>query len=559
MLNRLSIRNIALIDKSDVEFDAGFSALTGETGAGKSILIESVGFVLGDRSSRESIRTGAQKASVEAEFELASDSPALRYLRERELDNGESLIVFRELSLSGRNVCRINGTLVSAAELKTLGALLVDLHGQHSHQQLLDPETHIRFIDAFSGDPNGILKQVAAAREDAIRLHREWKQLTATLSQRMQRIDMLRLQIAQIDRVDPKEGEEEELDTRRNVLRNAETITDGLNTAYEALFGDGGALSALSEARDSLQRIGAFDPSYREMYDRTDEPYYTIEDVAYALRDARSAFFYDPDELESIENRLHTLQSLKRKYGASAAEIIAYREAIGKELALLTDGDQQADAKEREYRDALRRFEQLADRLSAVRKEAAKRLCEATLSELRDMGMPNAKFETAFSRVPAEELSENGVDAVEFLLSANRGEPVKPLMKVASGGEISRIMLAMKIALSDADRIETLIFDEIDTGISGQVANAVARKMHTLSKRHQVLCVTHLPQIAAHADTQYVASKVSDASTTRSSTRRLSEDERAAELARIMGSDASDGEAIAHAKRLLLDAERDAV
>lgn len=556
MLNRLSIQNIALIDKSEVMFDSGFSALTGETGAGKSILIESVGFVLGDRSSRESIRTGAAKATVEAEFTLAADSPALAYLRQQELDDGNSLIVYRELSQSGRNVCRVNGTLVSAAELKTLGAHLVDLHGQHAHQALLDPETHIRFIDVYAKDPEHLAEQVAAAREETLRLLREWKQLESSLAQRMQRIDMLRFQIAEIDRFDPKDGEEEELDARRNVLRNAETITEGLNAAYESLFGDGGVLTGLSEARDALTDIGRFDPAYRELSDRTDESYYTLEDVAYALRDARASFTYDPEELESIESRLASLQTLKRKYGASIAEILSYRQRIGEELALLADGDNQAEAKAQRYRASLAQFASLAKRLSDCRKAAAKRLCDAALREMRDMGMPNARFETAFREIPAETLSENGVDEVEFLLSANHGEPVKPLLKVASGGEISRIMLAMKIALSDADRVETLIFDEIDTGISGLIANAVARKMYELSKRHQVLCVTHLPQIAAYADAQYVASKESDATTTRSNTRRIPASERAAELARIMGSESSDEEALAHAKRLLADAEK---
>lgn len=556
MLKRLQIHNVALIDKSDIEFDAGFSALTGETGAGKSILIESVSFVLGDRASRESIRTGTAKASVEAEFTLAADSPATAYLRERELDDGDSLILYRELSQSGRNVCRINGTLVTASELKDLGALLVDLHGQHAHQSLLDETTHLSLIDAYSDNENRLLGRVRDARETALRLQREWKQLQSSLSARMQRIDMLQFQKAEIDRFDPKEGEEAELDIRRNVLRNAETITDGMNAAYEALFGDSGTLATLSDARSALTRIGRYDPAYAELASRAESSYYELEDVAYALRDAQASFAYDPEELEQIESRLAALQALKRKYGATETEILGYRERITEELALLTDGDNQADAKEKAFRKALQEFGELAKQLSAQRRQAAKRLCEAALQQMKDMGMPHAQFETSFRTIPVEELSENGIDEAVFLLSANRGEPPKPLSKVASGGEISRIMLAMKIALSDADRIETLIFDEIDTGISGLVANAVARKMRELSKRHQVLCVTHLPQIAAHADAQYVVSKVSDDLATRSRTRRLEASERAAELARIMGSGAEGAEAIAHARRLLDEAGR---
>ena len=556
MLNRLKIHNVALIDKSDIEFDAGFSALTGETGAGKSILIESVGFILGDRASRDSIRTGAAKASVEAEFTLSEDSPALAFLRDRALEDELSLVVYRELSVNGRNVCRINGTMVSASELTDLGTLLVDLHGQHAHQSLLDATTHLRLIDAFSKDPAHLIDRLEQTRAEALRLQREWKQLQSSLSQRMQRIDMLRFQKAEIDRFDPRDGEEEELDTRRNVLQNAETITDGLNTSYDAIFGDGGVLASLSEAKTSLSKIGRYDSAYADLANKTEEAYYELEDVAYALRDARSSFSYDPEELDRIESRLAALQNLKRKYGASIREILAYRDRIAEELELLLDGDQQAEAKEQAFRKACAEFESIAIALSKQRKEAAQKLCEIVLKQMQDMGMPGARFETSFREVPASQLSETGIDEAEFLLSANRGEPVKPLAKVASGGEISRIMLALKIALSDADRIDTMIFDEIDTGISGLIANTVAKKMRELSKRRQVLCVTHLPQIAAHADVQYVVNKISDETSTRSSTHRLSEEERPAELARIMGSKMDDAEAIAHAKRLLSEAKQ---
>ncbi len=513
--------------------------------------------MLGDRASRESIRTGASKASVEATFLLEPDSPAKDWLKAHELDDGEELILYRELSLSGRNVCRINGTLVSASELKNIGMLLVDLHGQHAHQSLLDNTTHIRLIDAYFGDSDGLAAETEAAREDALRLQKELSLLKTSVAERMQRIDMLQFQKNEIDRAALVSGEEEEMETRRNVLRNAEQIMDGLNTAYDALFGDGGVLSSLSDAREALQEIGPYDAGYRDLSQRTDDSYYTLEDVAYSLRDAKKDFVFDPDELESIESRLAMLQNLKRKYGATVDEILSYRDRIAEELHLLTDFDNQLETKETAYQDALQRFHTAAEKLSARRKKTAQKLCEAAVRQMKDMGMPHAQFETSFMPIPYTELSENGVDAVEFLLSANRGEPVKPLTKVASGGEISRIMLAMKIALSDADRIGTLIFDEIDTGISGMVANAVAKKMRELSKRHQILCVTHLPQIAAHADVQYVASKVSDAYSTRSSTRRLSEAERAQELARIMGSGMEDTAALNHAQKLLLEAKSD--
>lgn len=556
MLTRLQISNIALIDKSDIEFDAGFSVLTGETGAGKSILIESVSFVLGDRASRESIRTGASKASVEAEFVLTEGSPADEYLKSRNMDDGQHLILYRELSMSGRNVCRINGTLVTASELKELGSLLADLHGQHEHQSLLDSSTHIHLIDAFSADSKNLQREVSNARAEALRLREELNQLRMDVSARMQRIDQLNYQIMEIDRVAPVDGEEDELETRKNILRNAEAITDGLNRAYDALFAENGALSSMTVAREALQTIGIYDPEYRKMSDQTDESYYTIEDVAYSLRDARAGFSYDPSELELIESRLAAIQNLKRKYGSSIHDILEYREKISKELSLLNDSDNQIEIKEKAFQDALKAFSLRAERLSECRKSNAHILCETAVNQMKDMGMPNARFETEFRRIPDMDLSENGIDNVEFLLSANKGEPVKPLTKVASGGEISRIMLALKIALSNADRIDTLVFDEIDTGISGMVANSVGRKMLELSQNHQVLCVTHLPQIAAYADKHYIALKTSDEISTRSTTIRLDRSQRAEELARIMGSGSKEKEAVAHAFRLLEEADK---
>jgi len=556
VLTRLQVTNIALIDKSDIAFDAGFSVLTGETGAGKSILIESVSFVLGERASRESIRTGAEKASVEATFLLSPDSPVQSYLRQQQLDNGDELVLYRELSLSGRNVCRVNGTLVGTAELKTVGDLLVDLHGQHAHQSLLNPETHLALIDAYAkSDSDGLKSRTEEARQAALKAKRDLDLLKNGLLERERRIDALRFQIREIDAVAPVDGEEEQLEADRLRMRNAETIVEGLNTAYDALFAEGGALSTLTDARDALNRIGAYDEDYRRLSERTDDAYYSIEDVAYELRDSRDAFRYDPSLLEQTESRLAALQNLKRKYGATIAEILAYREKIGEEYQLLNDGENRVDALEKAYQTAVDSFGKLAKQLSDRRKSAAQKLMKETVSELAEMGMPHAVMETAFTELPKETLSETGIDEAAFLLSANRGEPVKPLVKVASGGEMSRIMLAMKAALSDADRIETLIFDEIDTGISGMVANAVAEKMRALGRKHQVLCVTHLPQIAAYADTQYVAYKYSDAEKTHSVTRRLTEGERPKEIARIMGSGEDDAAAMEHAKRLLKSAK----
>ena len=556
MLTRLQVANIALIDKSDIVFDAGFSVLTGETGAGKSLLIESVSFVLGERASRDSIRTGAEKASVEACFLLSADSPVREYLTQQQLDNGDELVLYRELSLSGRNVCRVNGTLVSTAELKTIGDLLVDLHGQHAHQSLLNPETHLALIDAYAkSDADGLKTRMEEARQAALNAERDLNILKNGLRERERRIDMISYQLREIDAISPVDGEEEHLEADRLRMRNAETIVEGLNAAYDALFADGGALSTLTDAREALNRIGEYDEAYRKMSEQTDDAYYAIEDVAYELRDSRDAFRFDPALLEQTESRLASIQNLKRKYGSTIADILAYREKIENEYRVLNDGENRVEELEQAYRDAVDSFGVLAEKLSERRKAASKQLMRETVKELNEMGMPHAAMETEFTPIPKEQLAETGIDTAAFLLSANRGEPVKPLIKVASGGEMSRIMLAMKAALSEADHIETLIFDEIDTGISGMVANAVAKKMRALGRRHQVLCVTHLPQIAAHADAQYVAYKYSDAEKTHSITRRLTESERPREIARIMGSGDDDATAMEHAKRLIAAAK----
>lgn len=552
MLTRLQVNNIALIDKSDIAFDAGFSVLTGETGAGKSILIESVSFVLGERASRESIRTGADKASVEATFLLSADSPVRPYLTAQQLDGGDELVLYRELSTGGRNVCRVNGTLVGTAELKAVGDLLIDLHGQHAHQSLLNPDTHLQLIDAYARiDADGLFTRMHVAREAALKAESDLKILKNGLSERERRLDMLRFQLHEIDAVSPVDGEEEQLEADLKKMRNAEAITEGLNAAYDAIFAEDGALSRLSDAREALNRIGEYDEAYRRMSERTDEAYYSIEDVAYELRDGRDAFRFDPELLEQTESRLAAIRNLKRKYGATIAEILAYREQIENEYRVLGDGENRIDALTKAYHDAVEAFGALAQQVSDRRKKAAAVLMRETVKELNDLGMPHAQMETQFTSIPKEQLSETGVDTVAFLLSANRGEPMKPLIKVASGGEMSRIMLAMKAALSDADRIETLIFDEIDTGISGMVANAVAEKMRALGRRHQILCVTHLPQIAAFADAQYVAYKFSDEQKTHSVTRRLTAAERPKEIARIMGSGETDAAAMEHAKKLL--------
>ncbi len=557
MLNRLQISHIALIDKLDIRFDAGFSALTGETGAGKSILIEAVTFVLGDRASRESIQTGEQKATVEAAFTISPSCAAALYLKEQELYDGEELTLYRELSQSGKNVCRVNGTLVSAAELGKIGDLLVDLHGQHQHQQLLNPKTHVGLLDAFAhSDADGLLTRMRQARSAAVKAANDLAALRQDAAERARRLDVLRYQMQEIDQAALEDGEEDALSADKARIRNAQAIETGLNTAYDALYGDDGALARISAARHALEGIAGYREDWAQARQSTDDAYYALEEVAFSLRDAIADFSFDPDALEKIEERLYLISQLKRKYGADVAEIRRYRAEIEKEHALLDNSEEHIQELTQAHEQALHTFSEAAAALSLRRKDAASALETAIVENLGQMGMQNAAFSARFTPVAPDALHQQGIDDVEFYLSANPGEPEKPLAKVASGGEVSRIMLAFKVALAGADEIDTLVFDEIDTGISGLVANAVAKKMRLLSREHQVLAVTHLPQIAAHADAQYLVYKESDQTAAHTHVKPLSEEERVVEIARIMGSPMNDEPAIRHAAELLRQAQR---
>ena len=555
MLRHLTISNIALIDKLSLDFEEGFSALTGETGAGKSILIEAVGLALGERAYRESIRTGAQKGSVEALFTVQEGTPAAEYLLEHELYDGEEVVLYRELYMSCKSVCRINGTLVSAAELKTVGDLLVDMHGQHAHQSLLNDKTHLGLLDAFAeSDRDGLLTRMQQERRQALDARSAREKLQSSLKERARRLDVIAYELKEIDSAQLQPGEEEQLETRKKQLQNFAAIEENLQAAYDALYEEQGALNQISEAKRCLSALGEYGEEYQAAAQQTEEAYYSLEDVAYSLRDALNGLSFDPNALDEIESRLYQIEQLKRKYGANIEEILEYGETLRAEQAELLGGEDRLTELEQAEQAAISAFTADARLLSERRKAGANRLKQAIEANLKDMGMPFASFSAGFSPLSPEDLSENGVDEMSFLFSANKGEPEKPLVRVASGGEISRVMLAFKAALSHADAIDTLIFDEIDTGISGLIANSVAKKMQELSRAHQLLCVTHLAQIAARADRQYYIYKETLGESTRSAVKPLSEAERPAELARIMGS-VNDPLAIQHARNLLRSAK----
>jgi len=564
LLRQLTINNVALIDQQFIEFPKGFSVMTGETGAGKSIIIEALNFVLGERASKELVKSGEQKAAVEAVFAVMEGDPAAEILVEQgvECQDGE-LTLYREFSLSGKTVCRANGTLINTGTLKEIGDALVDIHGQHAHQSLLDPKRHIVLLDRFAGnDAQETKARVAQAYKKASAAKKELAAAQYNEQERERRCDLLRYQINEIESAALNDGEEEELEERRSLLQNAQAVMEGLEGAGEALNGGeddgGGALDALSVALRMLDGIARFHSDYAQLAEKLHALYYDLEDAGYTLRDYRNDFSFEPGMLDEIETRLELLSTLKRKYGANIKEILAYRDESAAELDRIENAEERREQLQAEYDAAKIAYEQLADELTALRKNAADRLAERLLPELNDLGMPHAAFEVAFERLKGEIPSANGVDSVEFLLSTNRGEPVKPLAKVASGGELSRIMLSFKSVLADLDGIPTMVFDEIDSGISGQIGTALAVKMRQIAKNHQVLCITHLPQIAAYANVQYLVYKEESGEKTRSTARKLEEYERAAEIARIMGSAGTDRVALEHAQRLIDAANMDA-
>lgn len=557
MLRQLTISNVALIDQQFIEFHSGFSVMTGETGAGKSIIIEALNFVLGERASRELVKSGEQKASVEAVFALAEGESVRDVLAEQGIDcEGGELTLYREFTLAGKNVCRANGTMISAGVLKEIGDALVDIHGQHAHQSLLDPKKHILLLDRFAGRETLELKaRVGEAYRRASEAKRQLSAAQFNEQERARRCDLLSYQINEIDAARLTNGEEEQLEEQRGLLQNAQAVMEGLEGAGGALSGDGaesqGALEALSVALKLLDGISRFRAEYAQLDEKLHALYYDLEDAAYSLRDLRNDFSFEPGMLDEIETRLDLISTLKRKYGASISDVLAYREKCAKELELISTAEERRGQLQADYDAAKSVYDALAAELTSQRKLAAERLTQRLLPEFADLGMPGAAFEAAFTPLSGELPSAIGADGVEFLLSTNRGEPVKPLSKVASGGELSRIMLSFKSVLAELDGIPTMVFDEIDSGISGQIGTAVAVKMRQIARNRQVLTITHLPQIAAYANQQYYVYKEESGGRTRSSARMLAEGERAGEIARIMSGASADPAALEHARRLI--------
>lgn len=560
MLQSLYLENIALIEKLGIELFPGFNVLTGETGAGKSIIIDAVNFVLGERTSRDLIRNGAARAKVEAVFNLNEGDAAFAALDALGIEyDGNELILSRELSAAGRNACRVNGTLVPVASLKSVSDTLVDIHGQHEHQALLDAENHISYLDAYChAESLPIIEKIDAivSRRNELMLKRNSG--FSSQREREREMDMLRYQIEEIASANLEAGEEERLNAEKTVLLNAERIRTALETAHMALSGaeEGSALSAIDTARRSMRDIAALNKDYEALGDKIEELYYAAEDISFALRDTGENVESDMQRLEEIEQRLKLISDLKRKYGRTVEDVIDFGKDAETKLnelenaeALAAELDAKLDKLKAEYNVA-------ADELSKVRRAAGDRLKRDVLNELKDLGMAKAMFDVALSDASGGEPRKGGRETAEFMLSANPGEPLKPLEKVASGGELSRIMLCFKSIFADNDRVPTLIFDEIDTGISGRTAAVVGEKMLGIAKKHQVICVTHLAQIAALAEAHLMVRKYDDGKNTFVETRQLNEEEKVQRIAQMMDGESDSPSALTHARELIARADK---
>ena len=531
MLSLLHIENIAVIERSDITFDRGFNVMTGETGAGKSIVIDAISAVLGDRAYRDMIRTGTTKAAVQAIF---TDVPEYDWFQEHGVTYDPETVIQREIHMDGRNICRVNGTLVSVSILRKLGLKLIDIHGQHDSASLFDEANHLRFLDDYA-ENTSLREEYFKQYHQVLDIRNQIDSLTMDEGEKLRRMETLKYQIAEIEKASLRPGEDDELEARRKILQNAEKISDAINDATESLYGGeetDGASALLMNAERSLARIVKYDEGLSALHERIADLMYQVQDAAEELRDVRDDLSYSADELDQIESRLDVIHRLRRKYGATCEEILNYLEQAKQELDAIEFADDSLERLKKKLKSAEKAAWDAAFALRNSRVESAKLLSERILQELSQLDMPKVQFSCEFTQL---ELTANGADAVAFYLSANAGEALKPLSKVASGGELARIMLAMKNVLAEHDQVSTLIFDEVDTGVSGRAAQKVAEKLHSVARNKQVLCVTHLPQIAAMADTHMLIAKTEREGRTYTTVAPLDLEGRKMELARIIG------------------------
>lgn len=554
MLKSFYVKNYALIDELRVEFGSGLNIITGETGAGKSILIDAMSLMLGERATTEVIRRGEEKAIVEGIVGMTEQKTLRALLAERDIDADDELILRREISTRGQSRCFINDSPVPVSVLKEVGDLLVDLHGQHEHQSLLRMETHIDFLDDFGG-LDGLVKEFREAYDTLKKLFAEREELSQQEKQLKERRDLYEFQMKEIDAVSPLPGEEEALESELRILENAEKLFETTSRLYQTLYeGEQALYDQLVLVRNQLEDLAAIDKSFEEAKKECASVVAVISEVTKFIQSYNSKIEFNPERLEQIRERLGRLSLLKKKYGGSVDSIIQHREKIGAEFALAENFEKEIAKLNERIEQARKECSDVAQRLSTKRQELVPRINKSVAGELAKLGIANAKFDVVITNTPVGkengeearqkafvklgrefyEATPKGIDAVEFFLSTNIGEDPKPLAKVASGGEISRIMLALKTILAKSERLPLLIFDEIDVGVSGRIAQAVGKSLKALSQFHQVIAITHLPQIAGLADHHFVVEKVEEKKRTTTRIRKLSDEERVEEVARLM-------------------------
>lgn len=565
MLKSLEIKNYALIEELCVKFDSGLNIITGETGAGKSIIIDALSLALGERADSEVVRKGAEKAIVETVFGTAGNKKLQALLAENEIEWSDELILRREVSAKSQSRCFINDSPATLALLKEVGDLLVDLHGQHEHQSLLRTDTHIDLLDDFGG-LDGLRGEFYAAYLQACTTRDELESLRAQERQLQEKRELYEFQIKEIDSVGPRAGEEEDLEGELRILENAEKLFEATSQLYTALYeGENAVHDQLVLARNTLEDLATIDKSFEEAKTECTSAVAIVNELAKFIQQYNSKVEFNPERLEHIRERLGHLSLLKKKYGGSIDAILAHRERIGREFALAENFDSAIAQYQEHFEKERRAASEVAQRLSGKRREVAKKVNNSIVAVLAELGIQNAQFETTIENRKANderraivklgkdiyETTPKGIDFAEFHISTNIGEDPKPLAKVASGGEISRIMLAMKTILAKSDRLPLLIFDEIDVGVSGRIAQVVGKSLKNLSQFHQVIAITHLPQIAALADTHYIVEKIEDGERTFTRMRKLELDERVREVATLMSGKEVTKAGLAGAKELM--------
>lgn len=534
MLTQLHIENIAVIEKADISFCAGLCVLTGETGAGKSIIIDSINMLLGSRVNKDIIRSGCKKAYVSACFDQ-NFTPICYKLFNKfglEIEEDGTILIQRELSIDGRSVARINGRQVTLSILKTIGCELITIHGQQDNQALLDASSHIKYLDAFAKNEQ-VLHSYQAAFKHVCKLKKSIETLNLDEQEKAHKLDLLQYQIHEIEQADIKIDEDNRLDAKRKILYNAEKITETFTFLNDLLSeGEYNIHDMLAQAKIKIREIASFSSEFEQIYDRYENLYEEMSDIIESLRDISESFHYDKAELDAIEDRLDLIRTLKRKYGQNISDINAYLDSAKREFAEISLSEKQLDKLEKELALAEINLIKEAENLTTARKEASELLKKQIIDELSFLEMKDVRFDV---KITHKDPKSDGMDSVEFLLSSNIGEELKPLSEIASGGELSRIMLSIKNVLADADNIQTLIFDEIDTGVSGRAAQKIGMKLKDMSIKKQVIIITHLAQIASYANTHYLIEKNSDNQRTYTYIHILNEEEQVTELSRILG------------------------